>query len=269
MMHALSPGHGKTIVAAYLVGARGTPKHALALGLTVTATHTWGVFALGILTLYAGRLVDPERLYPWLSLLSGLLVAAMGLALLRSRLIAARPGWHADRHEHGHDHHDHEHPHHHDHDRPHDHHDHDRHDEHGHDHADPSLAHRHGPFVHSHAPPEKVGWRGLLMLGVVGGLLPCPSALILMLASIALGRIALGLGLVLAFSLGLAAVLMAIGLLFVYARDLLDRLARARALGRPLPLTPAIRLVPIASALAVTLAGLLISAGALPGVLGG
>jgi ABC-type nickel/cobalt efflux system permease component RcnA len=242
MMHALSPGHGKTIVAAYLVGARGTPKHALALGLTVTATHTWGVFALGTLTLYAGRLVEPERLYPWLSLLSGLLVVAMGLALLRARLRTASAARHTHHHHHG------QHDHHYEHEGL-----------HSHD----------GVHFHSHAPPENIGWRGLIMLGVVGGLLPCPSALILMLASIALGRIALGLGLVLAFSLGLAAVLMAIGLLFVYARDLLDRLARTRALGRPHHLKLATRLIPIGSALAVTLAGLLISAGALPGVLGG
>jgi nickel/cobalt transporter (NicO) family protein len=266
-LHALSPGHGKTVVAAYLVGARGTPRHALALGLVVTATHTWGVFALGLLTLYAGRLVEPERLYPWLSLVSGLLVVAMGLTLLRARLIATGLG--RNRHT-DHTHSDHHHKHHTLDHRARDHHAHGHHaHDHEHHHEHQHLHSHDGIHFHSHAPPENMSWRGLIMLGVVGGLLPCPSALILMLASIALGRIALGLGLVLAFSLGLATVLMAIGLLFVYARGLLDRLATTGRLGRSSRLSLATRLVPVASALAVTTAGLVISAGALPGVLGG
>jgi nickel/cobalt exporter len=309
MAHALSPGHGKTVVAAYLVGARGTPWHALLLGLTVTLTHTWGVFALGLLTLYAGQHVDPERLYPWLSLLSGLTVVAMGLSLLRVRLGRARAhdshhhAAHDHDHGHGHGHHHHDHHGHQHGDRALSHHDH-GHGDHGHGHGHAGHGHgdhghgghghgdhghgghdhdhgqddrgrgaghvhRHGPFSHSHVPSERLGWRGLVMLGVVGGLLPCPSALILMLASIALGRIALGLGLVLAFSLGLAVVLTSIGLLFVYARGLLDRLAASRGAGRATPLALATRLVPVGSAVAVTLAGLAISAGALPAVLGG
>ncbi|MDQ3045132.1 MAG: high-affinity nickel-transporter, partial [Chloroflexota bacterium] len=80
---ALSPGHGKTVVAAYLVGSRGTPRHALFLGATVTVTHTAGVLALGLITLFASRYILPEQLYPWLSLLSGVLVAGMGIVLLR------------------------------------------------------------------------------------------------------------------------------------------------------------------------------------------
>ena len=89
-VHALSPGHGKTIVGAYLIGSRGTPRHALFLGLTVTITHTLGVFALGFATLYASRYVVPERLFPILSLISAALVLVMGIVLLIQRGRIAR-----------------------------------------------------------------------------------------------------------------------------------------------------------------------------------
>src|SRR5205814_7289632 len=83
--HALSPGHGKTIITAYLVGRRGTPRHAALLGLIVTVTHTVGVFALGMVTLLLSRFIVPEQLYPWLNLVSGVLVVAIGAAVLRAR----------------------------------------------------------------------------------------------------------------------------------------------------------------------------------------
>ncbi|MCB0183590.1 MAG: hypothetical protein KDE31_04970, partial [Caldilineaceae bacterium] len=119
--HAFSPGHGKTVVAAYLVGSRGTVAHALFLGITTTVTHTAGVFALGLVTLFASRYILPETLYPWLSVLSGLLVVAIGISMVRDRWL--RPATvhghgHSHSHEHGHDHpHPHEHGHadHHDH----------------------------------------------------------------------------------------------------------------------------------------------------------
>src|SRR5205823_8977062 len=105
-VHALSPGHGKTMVTAYLVGTRGTARHALALGATVTVTHTAGVFALGLVTLALSQYVLPEQLYPWLTLVSGLLVVIVGASVLRSRIRAARAQHHP--------HHDHDHYHHHD-----------------------------------------------------------------------------------------------------------------------------------------------------------
>ncbi len=221
-LHALSPGHGKTVVGAYLVGARGTARHAVFLGLVVTVTHTLGVYLLGLVTLTASRYVVPERLFPWISALSGLLVLGIGASLAVSRLAAA-----------GGDHH-----HHHDHDR---HHDHDHHHDHGHD--------------HSHAPlPGPIGWRSLLALGVSGGLLPCPSALVVMLGAIALGRIAFGLVLIAAFSAGLAAVLTGIGLALVYARGLFEHLPLDGRFAR---------LVPVASAVVISVAGLAIVAQAL------
>ena len=110
--HALTPGHGKALVAGYLVGTRGRPRHAFVLGATVTVTHTAGVFALGLVTLLLSQFVVPEQLYPWLTLVSGLLVVAVGLGVLRQRLRAWRRHHH-DHHDHHYDHHHHHHHHHH------------------------------------------------------------------------------------------------------------------------------------------------------------
>ena len=194
--HALSPGHGKTVVGAYLVGSRGTPKHAAFLGLTVTITHTAGVFALGLLTLFASQYILPERLFPILSFVSGTLVAFLGLSLFIRRSALAL-GVDAGSHV-----------------------------QHTHTEGESdSLGHVHvhypGGQPHSHLPPgiegEPVTWRSLLALGISGGLLPCPSALVVLLSAIALHRIGYGLLLVVAFSIGLAATLTCIGLVFVYA----------------------------------------------------
>ncbi len=214
-LHALGPGHGKTIVGAYLVGARGTALHALFLGLVVTATHTLGVYLLGFATWAASAWVVPERLFPWISVLSGLLVIGIGASLARSRLETL-----AGPHRHHADHHDHE----------------------------------HGDGGHTHLPSAALGWSSLLALGVSGGILPCPSALVVMLAAISLGRVAFGLLLIVAFSAGLAAVLSGIGLVFVYARSWFERLPVDGRLGR---------YVPVASALVVSLAGLAIVVSAL------
>src|SRR5262249_55974682 len=138
--HALTPGHGKTIVGAYLVGSQGTARHAVFLGLVVTLTHTMGVYLLGLGTLAASAWVVPERLYPWISVLSGLLVVAVGSSLVTSRWRGALAHAH-------HDHHDHDHVHGHDHDHHHAH----GHHHHGHDHH---HHHQHGDgHGHSHLPP--------------------------------------------------------------------------------------------------------------------
>jgi nickel/cobalt exporter len=286
-MHALSPGHGKTIVGAYLIGSRGTPRHALFLGVIVTVTHTLGVFLLGFATLVASRFIVPDRLFPILSLISGLLVLGMGIFLLVQRARAARERIHG-RSSHKHAHHTHEH-------NSHEHQDHDRHSHphHAHVHGDEAphvhhhhhpdshapvhdvshdghgttpahgaaLMHSHGGSVHSHLPPaalsDQISWGSLLALGVSGGLVPCPSAMVLLLAAVALNKTAYGLLLVVAFSVGLATTLTVVGLTFLYARS---RFRRPTASSR----WP--QLLPVASAAAITLIGAALSLGAVQSI---
>jgi len=190
--HALSPGHGKTIITAYLVGRRGTPRHAALLGLIVTLTHTVGVFTLGLITLLLSRFIVPEELYPWLNLASGVLVVAIGASVLRSRL---------RRRHHHHDHH------------------------HEHD----------------------LSRRSLVAVGVSGGLLPCPSALVVLLAAISLHRIGFGLLLIVAFSAGLALTITGIGLVAVLARSAFGRVSLDGRL---------VSLLPTFSALVIVAAGI-------------
>ena len=250
--HALQPGHGKTVVAAYLVGSRGTARHALFLGGTVTATHTAGVYALGLVTLFLSQYILLERLYPILEIASGLLVVAIGGWLFGQRLLVAigfrRNHDHAHRHSHteaG----DHAHP--------------EgnaiAHAAAGHHSHPEGEAHSHGGKAHSHAMPERVSWKSLLALGVSGGLLPCPEALMVLLITIAAHRVLFGLMLIVSFSTGLAAVLVGFGLLLVYARGFFGRINLSGGL---LP-----RLLPVASALVIVIAGGLITVQALPQVL--
>lgn len=244
--HALSPGHGKAMVAAYLVGARGTARHAALLGIIVTVTHTLGVFALGIATLCLSQYVVPEKLYPILSTISGLAVIGVGLTLLWRYSHGAPDHAHHHHHDHDHDHGGH---HHHDHSHTHDHHDH-HHDENGHVHYHDEHEHTHEPHHghghHHHVPEGPITLRSLLALGISGGIVPCPSALVVLLSAVAMHRIAYGLGLITAFSFGLAAVLVTIGLLVVWAREWLDRLPSAGS---------AMRRLPVASAAVITLVG--------------
>ena len=210
--HALTPGHGKAIVAGYLVGTRGRPLDAVLLGGVVTVTHTIGVFALGLVTLALSQFVVPETLYPWLTLVSGVLVVLVGAGVLLGRL---RSG--------GHSHHHHDHAH-----------------DHGH---------------HHHHELER---RGILGVGVAAGLLPCPSALVVLLSAIALHRVGFGLALIVAFSLGLACTITGIGLVAVLARRVF---ARASFEGR------LVRALPAASALVILLVGVALTARAVPGVI--
>ncbi len=227
--HALSPGHGKAIVAAYLVGTRGTARQALLLGGIVTATHTVGVFALGLVTLALSEFIVPDRLYPWLNLAAGILVVVVGLGVLRERLpglLRSRQGRDDARPEHG------GHVHHHDH----------------HHHGDADHPHDHG---HHHGPPEAgLGRRGLIGVGISGGLLPCPSALVVLLAAISLHRVGYGLVLIAAFSIGLAATIAGIGLLAISARGLFGRATFHGPLVRALPAVSA--LVILAFGIAMT-----------------
>jgi ABC-type nickel/cobalt efflux system permease component RcnA len=260
-VHALSPGHGKAIVSAYLIGTRGTPRHAFYLGAITTVTHTIGVFALGLVTLALSEVIVPEDLYPWMNLVSAILVVVVGVTVLRSRLLDwLRPRargagravlGHGDHDHHHHGDHDHAHGHDHSHDHGHDHghgHGHDHHHGHG---------HSHGHGHHHHHPPEGTGWRGLLAVGISGGLLPCPSALVVLLAAISLHRVGYGLVLIVAFSIGLAATITGIGLLAIGAKRLF---ARSSFDG------PLIRILPAASALVILGFGIAMTVRALPGI---
>jgi nickel/cobalt transporter (NicO) family protein len=271
--HALEPGHGKTLVAAYLVGSRGTARHAVLLGSVVTASHTISVYLLGIATLYASRWVVPERLYPWLATASGLLVALLGLTLFVKRLSSPDANFTGG------------HPH-----------------EHEHSHGDGTLAHRHswwGGHVHDHASSEHEHIQGdahsrghdwsahthahgrsyghahhhdglseprhgerreaasgmspgnLFVLGITGGIVPCPAALVVLLGALAVHRIAFGLFLIVAFSVGLAAVLVSLGLAMVYARQFMSRFQSEG------PLTQ--RWLPLASSAVITVIGISIT----------
>ena len=158
--HALEPGHGKTLVAAYLVGSRGTVKHAVLLGLIVTAAHTAGVYLLGAITLYASKYIVPERLYPWLGALSGVMIAVLGLILLVRRYQGRDGLLGQSQHDPGA-------------------HDHSAHGDHDHDERDHARGHHHhhgGHGHHHHEVNQAVSLKQLLALGISGGIVPCPAA---------------------------------------------------------------------------------------------
>jgi len=298
--HALLPGHGKTIMAAYIAGRQGSARDAVVVGATVTATHTGGVLLLGLALTLSSALAG-EEVIAWLGVVSGLLIAWIGASLLISS-IRRRDGGGLHGHAHGHGH-GHGHGHHHDHGHDHDH-DH-AHHRHGHrptgeGGADDVVAPRRargeriprreavvvrratpadgrrlgtvgaatavatapvaattatvapataapalrrgsrrgdgrertvvaGRGAHAAAAPAPVSRRGLIGMGVAGGLVPSPSALVVLLSAIALGRTAFGVVLVIGYGLGMAATLTAAGFLLVRVRDRLQ--ARAPRAG--------------------------------------
>ena len=257
-LHALTPGHGKTVVAAYLVGSRGTSWHAIVLGTIVTLTHTGSVFLLGIITLAASKYILPTTIIPFLEILSGVLILGLGLYLLWQRFVfwrnsktgrafsltssrnltngglKTRPTEHISLTPKSNT-------------------------------KKPVNAvkvqassigmHHHGDGkMHSHDVPEAITWRSLIALGVSGGLVPCPDAIAILLVAIAINRIFLGLALIVSFSLGLAVVLIVIGLLMVNSRKLFDRMG---ILDRLAPVMPLI------SATVVVLLGVALTWGAL------
>jgi ABC-type nickel/cobalt efflux system permease component RcnA len=208
--HAASPGHGKTIMAAYLIGGRGSVSQALLLGVTVAVSHTVGVIALGLVTLHATQIITPERLYPWLSLLSGVIVTVLGLGFLtRSPRGALWPT-----HTHGYDN-----AHYHSH-----------HQDHHHSFEVAALTAQ---------KPLRLTWRSLMVLGVAGGLVPSASALILLLAAISFQQVLLGVVMLLAFSAGMAGTLTGVALLFVRASRVVERLPILSGLSRAMPLLSA------------------------------
>ncbi|MET9558380.1 nickel transporter [Streptomyces sp. NPDC006645] len=247
--HAAMPGHGKTIMAAYLAGRRGTPRDAVTVGATVTLTHTAGVLTLGLLLPVATTLAG-ETVLTWLGLASGLLVTGIGLWLLRSA-VRGKP-------THGHHHHHHHHHHHdHDHDHP-----------HPEAHPEPEP-HPHGADgssavavltpvhtePHTHTHPAAATRGGLIGMGIAGGLVPSPSALVVLLGAVALGRTAFGVLLVLGYGLGMAGTLTLAGLLLVRLRDRVERSTRAAAATRWKGLRKLARWGPVATSTLVLLVG--------------
>lgn len=230
--HALSPGHGKTLVAAYLVGSGGSMRHAATLGLTVAATHTAGVFLLGGATLLIGQFLVPERVIEWLSLGSGVVVLALGAGLVvraTHRSHGATPDAHGREHT---QHHDHSHPH------------------EVHHHLHPQR----GPAL-----PELRRWN-VIALGLAGGMVPSASALIVLLVAITTGRLIVGMLLIVAFGAGMAIVLAGLAV----AATLLRGALRAPGGLRAHPLARAAgRAVPLIAGIAVMIAGLSATIGAL------
>ncbi|MCE9645376.1 MAG: hypothetical protein K8S20_05195 [Chloroflexi bacterium] len=228
-LHALTPGHGKTVVAAYLVGSRGTARHAIVLGSVVTLTHTGSVFLLGLITLAASRYILSTRIIPWLEIVSGLMIVGLGFYLLWQRVLVWRKSRHRNVPE-------------------------EKSTRKYSLSPSPSKGkkmtgavriqklpegmHDHGDGrMHSHEIPEAITWRSLITLGVSGGLVPCPDAIAILLVAIAINRVLLGLALIVSFSLGLAVVLILIGLLMVSGSRLFKRMD---SFNRFAPLMPVI-----------------------------
>jgi nickel/cobalt exporter len=223
-LHALGPGHGKSVMTAYLVGAQGRPRHAVVVGVAISLMHTASVLGLGLVTLLASRAFPSERVYPYLSLVSGTVVLCLGAWLLRGRLKARRARHHVQPGGHGH----------------------------GHSHGGPFHYHDPGPG----RPDSPLSWKGLGALALSGGLLPSPTALVVLLGAVALKRIAFGLTLVGAFSVGLAGALTLLGVFVLKARGFAAERLGSRSAA----------LLPVLSAAAVCLLGLFLTTRAVIGL---
>lgn len=206
-LHALEPGHSKSLMAAFIVAIRGTARQAVLLGISAAVGHTIIVWGLAVLGLYLGDRLILDRAEPWLVLVSGLLIILLALRLIWAvhRSVA--------HHEHDHDH-DHQHAANHDHDHGHAHHHAPHHDAgHGHDDA--------GVDAHARAHARQIGARfagrheitnwEIAWFGFTGGLLPCPAAIAVLLICLQLKAFTLGVSMVAAFSIGLAITLVSIG----------------------------------------------------------
>jgi ABC-type nickel/cobalt efflux system permease component RcnA len=275
--HALTPGHGKTLMAAYLVGTRGTIRHAAGLGLAVTVSHTLGILVLAVLVTGAESILPADTVVRWVPVIAALAFVAIGAVMVFSEVSRRRRGARlraaltAD-HDHDHDH---------DHDDGHDDgpelgagHDHGHEDGHSHEHehehehepegpASASVAaeHSHGGIRHSHVPADDrtLTWKSLFALGLAGGIIPSTNALIILLGTIVAGRAAFGIVLVVAFGLGMAIVLGGVGAAMVVARERMERLPTSSTLGRVAAQAP------LVASLAVLGIGLWLTAQAIGG----
>ena len=231
-LHAIAPGHGKTLMAAYLIGADGRPRQAVAVGGAVAVMHTASVLALGLLVLSVERTFAPERVYPWLGLASGLVALGLGAVLLVRRVGAWANVRRTERErEDGPD---------------------DASSPESHHRANGELDHDHGLGGHAHRVPDSpvLSRRGLMALAVAGGILPSPTALVVLLSAVSFQRLAFGLALIAMFSVGLAASLIIVGLLALRARDAVST-RLSTGLGR---------LIPVLSASAIVAVGVFLTA---------
>jgi len=240
-LHALAPGHGKAVVAAYLVGTRGRIRDAIFLGLVVTLTHVSSVIILGLIMLYASQYILPQQIYPILGLISGQIIVILGTWLLIRRLQQ-----YGHSHEHGHTHsifggHTHD----------------NHHGEHNHVHDNHEEEHiilvseEHDETEDTHAFVKNgVTLWGLLTLGISGGIIPCPDALVVLLIAVAYNRIAFGLAIIGAFSAGLAAILVSIGILIVVAKPIIDRFTGTGKWTQRLPIISAVVIIALGFAIA-------------------
>lgn len=233
-LHALEPGHGKTVVGAYLIGSKGRISDAVLLGIVVTLTHSGSVILLGVLSTVAAAYFVPDTVRKVLEVVSGLLVVGVGGWMLRVRIRQARGTDHSHSHPHPH-------PHPHDDSHPHDDDTHHSHDDHNHD--DHGHSHSHAPNL---APGERPTLWQLITLGISGGIVPCPAALAVLLAAVSYGQFVRGLSLVIIFSTGMAVVLVAIGIAMVKA---------AGFAGRYVAESKWTKIVPVVSAALITLVG--------------
>jgi len=260
-LHALGPGHGKTITAAYLVGAGARRRQALLIGVAVSIMHTVSVLALGLVALVLARSFPADRVYPWLTLVTGLVALGLGTGLAIVRLQARRNGldpWHGHAHpldashedgalpgggaetldpgfgpqgrEHGHEHGD---------------------GWHAHEEQqssgvmvlerEPTSGPDHPVGPVRMVPRKPISGRGLMALAVAGGILPSPTALVVLTGAIYAHRVAYGLGLIAAFSMGLAAALMGVGMVAIRLRSAVSARLTSKVAG----------LIPIVSALVI------------------
>jgi nickel/cobalt exporter len=221
-LHALEPGHGKTVVGAYLIGSKGRISDAVLLGIVVTLTHSGSVILLGVLSIIATHYFVPETVQKILAIVSGLLIIAVGGWMLNVRIRQTGEGNHTHHHDHNHDH------------------------ECDHTHND-DHCHHDQSHIPNLAPGERPTIWQLITLGVSGGIVPCHSALAVLLAAISFGNFGRGLALVIIHSIGMATVLVAIGIMMVKAADFA---------GKYVSESKWTKRVPVISAILITLVGI-------------
>ncbi len=265
-LHAFEPGHGKTLIAAYMVGTKGRAVDGMLLGTIVTITHTFSVILLGIVALILSKTYSDQVLHNWLGLVSAGLILIVGIWMLRQRLSGSG---HSHFHLFGGHHHPQEHSHEHQH--PHAHsHTHDDVDDHEHQHEQPHVHphdheggyHEHVHEAHEHAPEalahtqhdySKVAEEPstskleLLLLGMSGGLIPCPAAIATLLAAIAAGKIAQGLSVTLFFSLGLGGVMITIGVFLSQSRRLTSKISENFDIAHKMGIASAVLIIALGS----------------------